>query len=142
MKGVCADEFQDCSEQLEVDELEVAHSFPILSLHAMQGTQGHQTMKLAARIGHLDVILLVDTGSTHNFIDFRLAKMLRVPIAPIDRLKVLTACGDNLYTQGLYRAVTWVTQGYQFSTNFLTLLLKGCDLALGVQWLTSLGSIV
>ncbi|KAA3480064.1 Integrase, catalytic core [Gossypium australe] len=33
-------------------------------------------------------------------------------------------------------------KGYQFTTNFLVLLVKGCDLVIGIQWLFSLGSIM
>lgn len=99
-------------------------------------------MRLAAYIAQLEVILLVDTGSTHNFIDARLAKKLKLPIVAADRLQVLTASGDKLFTQGLCHSVNWTIQDFQFSTNFLLLPIKGCDLVLGTQWLLSLGPVV
>jgi hypothetical protein len=41
---------------------------PIISLNALTGFSAPQTLKLIGYIKHRKVIILVDSGSTHNFI--------------------------------------------------------------------------
>lgn len=45
-----------------------------VSIHALQGTQGLHTLKIEGLIKKLQVTMLVDTGSTHNFISQHLVK--------------------------------------------------------------------
>ena len=42
---------------------------PMISLNALWGTEGHQTMRLFEKIKKQSLLILVDFGSTHNFID-------------------------------------------------------------------------
>ncbi|KAA3489156.1 Retrovirus-related Pol polyprotein from transposon 297 family [Gossypium australe] len=106
---------------------------PVLSLHALQGLQGHNTMRFSAVIDQIEVVVLVDSGSTHNFIDFK--------VESVNTLRVMVANGVRLSTQWLCKAVPWEAQGNQFMIDFLLLSVKGFDLVLGIQWLLSLGPI-
>jgi len=47
---------------------------PIISLNALTGFFAPQTLKLIHYIKHRKVIILVDSGSTHNFIHRRIAQ--------------------------------------------------------------------
>ena len=40
----------------------------VISLHALLGTGDSQTMRLQGRVKNFFVVILVDSGSTHNFI--------------------------------------------------------------------------
>ncbi|KAH1107925.1 hypothetical protein J1N35_011693, partial [Gossypium stocksii] len=60
---------------------------PVLSIHALKGSQGHNTMRLAAIINHQEVITLVDLRSTYNFVNHKLTKRLYLPIEPEEQLK-------------------------------------------------------
>lgn len=44
-----------------------------ISLHAISGSSSPNTMRLMGMIGNQPVIILVDSGSTHNFLDPRVA---------------------------------------------------------------------
>ncbi|XP_012462801.2 uncharacterized protein LOC105782546 [Gossypium raimondii] len=136
------EDFQDCPEQLETTELGSGNSSPVLSLHALHGLQGHNTMQFPANIDRCEVVVLVDSGSTHNFIDFKVARRLKLVIEPVPCLKVSVANGVKLNTHGLCKAVEWETQGYKCVIDFLVLSVKGFDVVLGIQWLLSLGPIV
>jgi hypothetical protein len=48
----------------------------VISLNALNGFSSPQTLKLIGYIKHRKVIILVDSGSTHNFIHRRIAKKL------------------------------------------------------------------
>lgn len=101
------EEFQDCPEQLENTEPEAEPNPLVLSLHALQGSQGHNTMRIAAKIGQFDMIILVDSGSTHNFVDSKIAKRGNLPIEPAKQMKIMVANGGSLCTRGLCRAIEW-----------------------------------
>lgn len=82
-----SDEFQDCPKKLEVGEGEVDSRPPMLSLHALNDSQGHNIMGLSATIDQCEVIVLVDFGSTHNFLDCHLLKKLQLLVDPSCKLK-------------------------------------------------------
>lgn len=54
-------------EQQEADDAEI-------SLHALVGSKGPQTIKVKAHIKNRPVKVLVDSGSTHNFVSQGLVK--------------------------------------------------------------------
>lgn len=64
--------YQDCVEQLELVEFDAEGSTLILLIHALKGSQGHNIMRLVTSINQQEVIILVDFGSTHNFVDNKL----------------------------------------------------------------------
>jgi hypothetical protein len=43
---------------------------PVISLSALTGFSAPQTLKIIGYIKHQKVIILVDSGSTHNFVHF------------------------------------------------------------------------
>lgn len=51
---------------------------PSISLHAFTGQFVHRTLKVAGSVNGQSVVALIDGGSTHNFIQTRLAKHLGV----------------------------------------------------------------
>ena len=56
---------------------------PIISLHSLSGISSPQTLKLQGYIKHRKVIILVDSGSTHNFIHRRVAEETHCYVHPI-----------------------------------------------------------
>lgn len=101
----------------------------------MQSTQGIHTLKMEGSIKRKRVELLIDTGSTHNFISHTLVKALRLEIVPCEPLKVMIA--DGLTTSCNRRVVPllWQMAGCEFTSNFYAIPLGGYDAILGVQWL-------
>ncbi|KAA3482502.1 reverse transcriptase [Gossypium australe] len=94
-------------------------------------------MRLVAQIDQVEVILLVDTGSIHNFIDFKLAKWLKLSLEPTDKLRVFTASGGNLFTQSLCRSIIWEAQrglqlvsGDQLFKSLSLMIIGPCTMVL------------
>lgn len=79
---------------------------PVISLHALTGMQGHNTMRVTARVGSLLAIILVDSGSTHNFINARLVSRLSLPVMHQEQLKVSVANGESLFTKEVCKGVS------------------------------------
>jgi hypothetical protein len=47
---------------------------PIISLNALTSFSDHQILKLIGYIKHRKVIILVDSGNTHNFIHYQISQ--------------------------------------------------------------------
>jgi hypothetical protein len=56
---------------------------PTISCHALAGISTPQTLKIEGYIKNKKVIVLIDSGSTHNFIHCKLAKALNCFIYPM-----------------------------------------------------------
>ncbi|CAA0810995.1 Unknown protein, partial [Striga hermonthica] len=65
-------EVEEESHQEEVSE--VPHEEPEISMHAMAGIRGPRTMRLPAWVKDRRIIVLVDIGSSHNFINTELSE--------------------------------------------------------------------
>ena len=121
------------------DEIDNLHA---ISLHALVGTEGHQTIRIEGRIKNQSVLVLIDSGSSHNFINQKVAKRLACAIQTITGLQISVANGELLKTQEMCKGVLLELQGCRQGVDLLVLPLKGCDVVLGIQWLKTLGSIV
>lgn len=64
-------------------------------------------MRLVVFNNQQEVIILVDSRSTHNFNDHKLTKTLHLHVEPLDQLKVMIANGGSTVTQGECKAVKW-----------------------------------
>ncbi len=49
-----------------------------ISMHALAGALAPRTMRLMGRILGQQVVILIETGSTHSFVDQNLAKRLQL----------------------------------------------------------------
>ena len=87
-------------------------------------------------------MVLIDNGSTHNFISDKVVALLQLPVVPTKPFHVRVANGQPLKCQGRFDNVHILLQGISFTINFYSLPLTGLDLVLGVQWLEQLRSVV
>ena len=112
-----------------------------ITLYALTGTPIPGTMRVMGRINGCGLVILIDTGSTHNFVDASLVNSipLRVDVSKV--LEVKVANGSIVNTQGFCSNVPVFVQGVEFCINFHVLALGGCDAVLGTQWLSTLGEI-
>lgn len=70
-----------------------------ISLNALSGAAHVNTIRLRALVQNKVLLLLVDSGSSHSFIDFNFATMLGLPLQPITPSLVKVANGDCLSCQ-------------------------------------------
>ncbi|XP_042952144.1 uncharacterized protein K02A2.6-like [Carya illinoinensis] len=114
---------------------------PEISLAAIAGTPTVSTMRLVGSIKGEKLVILVDSGSSYNFIDSTLIPKLKLVVDPSVALSVKVANGQCLSSAGMCNAVKVKMQGTSFKTSLYLLDLAGCDVVLGVQWLETLGPI-
>ena len=99
-------------------------------------------MRVTARIGQCEVVVLIDSGSTHNFISEKIANLLQLPMVPTKPFNVKVANDGPLKCQGRFENVQVLLQGIPFYLTLYALPLIGLDLVLGVHWLEQLGTVV
>jgi hypothetical protein len=87
-------------------------------------------------------MVLIDSGSTHNFLSEKIARLLRLLVVPTKSFAGRIANGERLFCQGRFDEVQVNVQDIQFSLSLYSLPLVGLDMVLGIQWLTMLGSII
>lgn len=91
---------------------------------------------------HELVQILVDFGSTNNFLDSTLATKIHPVLDHTNTLEVVVANGEKLRSTGRCDNVKWSVQGIQLTADFHLLPLKGFDIILGIHWLQTLGPIL
>ncbi|KAF5468658.1 hypothetical protein F2P56_012797, partial [Juglans regia] len=115
---------------------------PEISLNAITGTPSSKTMQLVGWIGSIQVVLLVDSGSTHSFLDPSIARAAKLGVDDGKKIVVKVANGQMVQGLGHCSKVKTKIQGIQFNPSYYILPLDGCDVVLGVDWLETLGDIV
>jgi hypothetical protein len=65
-----------------------------LSIHAMAGTEGSETLKLRALVGNQVMLILVDSGSSTSFCNANMVQRLQCPVTKTDTLPVKLANGE------------------------------------------------
>ncbi|MCH80169.1 transposon Tf2-1 polyprotein, partial [Trifolium medium] len=103
-----------------------------LGLHTMNGSHTAHTMRVVGSIDTHPVHILVDGGSSLNFIKTNIAHSLGLTVSPSPTLKVLVGNGAELNS----------TKGSIFTMDLYLLDLSGPDIVLGTPWLKGLGPIM
>ncbi|XP_068666530.1 uncharacterized protein [Aristolochia californica] len=123
----------------EEDFVEIDHEGPTISLHAMTGLCSSNTMQVWAQLHLLQLLALVDSGSTHNFISQPAAEQLGLVIQQKTGLSISVANGAKIASVGISTATPFYIEGHSFIADFLVIRLAEFDLVLGVKWLQMLG---
>jgi hypothetical protein len=118
-------------EELELTE-ESEESAEI-TLYALLGSTSPSTMRVVACINGKKVVVLIDTGRTHNFLDCDLAKSLRFGIDISSCFEVKVANGEVIRTKGECKDIQFKVQDLELKVNFNLLSLGGCGIVLGTQ---------
>lgn len=94
-----------------------------------------RTMKLSGKVGKLDILILVDSGSVGTFISDILAQQLQLPITSYESAQFLAADGGPMVCNQEIQNLQWTTQGYSFTSSVGILPLRCLDMILGQDWL-------
>ena len=114
---------------------------PTISCNALAGITTPQTLKIEGYIKKKKVIVLIDSGSTHNFIHSKIAKDLNCFIYPAPEFQVMVANGSTIKCSGKCHNIKLSMGEYVLTSPMIAIPMGGADVVLGVQWLQSLGTI-
>ncbi|XP_048502834.1 uncharacterized protein LOC125498635 [Beta vulgaris subsp. vulgaris] len=123
-----ADGISNDEDYSDIDNIE-----PVISVNALSGNQNFQTMRVQGRVHDKPFHILVDLGSTHNFLDLNLAKKLGCAIESIPAQAVAVADGNQLNCQHVCKEFQWSMQGQSFVADVMLISLGGCDMLQGMH---------
>jgi hypothetical protein len=115
---------------------------PVISLNALIGFSAPRTLKIISYIKHRKVIILVYSGSTHNFIHRRITQENHCYIYAIKNFQIMIANGGSLKCGGHCENVRLQIGDNKLKSHMFSINMGGYDIVLGVDWLSTLGPIL
>ena len=88
------------------------------------------------------VIVLINSGSTHSFIQPRVAKFLSLALHDTSLLRVMVDNGSILECQQRCADIPLILHGHSFTVTLHLLPISDADIVLGIDWLQQLGPVV
>jgi len=106
-------------------------------MHAIAGVNTYQTMRVTGKVKRRPLHILIDSGSTHNFLDIATAKTSIVMLEVLFQVSIANRA--KLVSATMCKGFTWSLHGELFSPDVMLLPWKSCEMLLEVQWLATLG---
>ena len=110
-----------------------------ISKLAMTGETTPRTVCLLGRVAGMEMLILVDSGSSHSFISEQSVARMQVTVQPMAAVPVKIVDGGTLSCKGLLPQCEWRTQGQVFQSDLRVLPLGCYDMIVGMDWLEQCG---
>ncbi|KAL5784030.1 hypothetical protein ACOSQ2_006422 [Xanthoceras sorbifolium] len=127
-------------DQMECDSA-APETVPEISFHAMSGTTHLQTFRVNGRVKNKEITILIDGGSTHNFMDQAVVTKFGLSIVNDRTFQVMVGNKEKIECTGRCLGLSLTIQEYIDQADFYVLSVAVCQAVLGVQWLETLGPI-
>ena len=125
-------EENSCSDGTpEIDD----DSLMAISFQALHGTDSPKSIRLRGWVQGTELLMLVDSSSTHSFIDTKIGSKLHGVQKLLQTIKVQVADGGQIACDMFLPKCNWWTQGHNFTSDFRLLPLGNYDVILGMDWL-------
>lgn len=112
-----------------------------ISLHALSRTFNPMTLLMQGAVKGHNLNVIIDSGSTHNFIQDSVAYRLGVGLQSLQEFKVFISSGEYLLCQEVCRQVPLTIQEVTMIEDLYVLTMEGANVVLGIQWLETLGAV-
>lgn len=141
MELTCGDQLEDiglvnattaCDSQ-ETDNTEI-------SFHAILGQSIGSTMKPQGEINRRKVLILVDSGSTHNFVVESIVEKYKLSLDICQTFGVQLGNGDIIRCNKVCQNLQIQLSGFTITQDYYSFALGGADLVFGINWLVSLNT--
>ncbi|RWW72002.1 hypothetical protein BHE74_00020220 [Ensete ventricosum] len=107
----------------------------------LAGYNNLQKLKIEGFLEQQSVIILIDAGSTHNFMSSKVAAHLMLQKEDYNGFEVKVANGQILKCNQKFLRVKLILQEQDVVADFFLLPLDGFDIVLGFDWLSMIGDI-
>lgn len=107
----------------------------LLSSQVLDGTDTATTIRLRTLVGNQVMLLLLDSGSTHSFVNKAFVDCLSLAMEEMPPTEVRVANGDKLTCNRIMPSRKWWMQGHTFMTPMRELEIGAYDGILGMDWL-------
>jgi Retroviral aspartyl protease len=109
----------------------------LITMCSSQMGSKHTTLKFKGQIGTLNVIAMLDSGSTHSFISPTIVQIMNLPLTILTPLTVVTASGTKLTTSHICGQLQFTLQNHSFLADLRLLQVTSHDIILGMDWINS-----
>lgn len=106
-----------------------------ISEGASKGVPQPKTIRYQALVNGKEVLILVDSGSSSNFISTEAVERLGLTPQLTTRAQVMVADGNRMLSDKLVAQVPWLCQNHTFMTDLRVIPLGCYDIILGMAWL-------
>ena len=101
-----------------------------------------QTFKSKGYIIHHPLVVLIDSGNTHNFINRSKVKVVHCSIHLVNNFQILTANGGIMKCGGHCDNVKLKIGDYPLNTDMFFIDMGGNDIMFGDEWLRILSIVI
>ena len=119
-------------EITDTEDIINSEDMPEISFHAIAGAEHPQTLRVLGQLGNKKVAVLIDGGSTYNFIDQAVVTKFGIPINRSQRFQVMVANREKTTCTGQCQSLTLIIQGIAITANYYVLPVTACQVVLGV----------
>lgn len=105
---------------------------PQISFNALSGHPTYEALHLEDFINQHHVTILIDGGSTYNFLETHVAKFLGLFSQPTTVLRVMVGNDTIINCLNICPTVPLIIQGHKFVMDLRVLPISGADVVLGV----------
>ncbi|MCI05080.1 RNA-directed DNA polymerase (Reverse transcriptase), partial [Trifolium medium] len=128
----------ESEEEREMEELECKG----LGVFGVSSSSSQvRTMKLEGSLQGANILVLIDSGATHNFISPKVVEALGLQLTLSKPMGVKLGDGHRVLTMGRCDGLSIVLGEMETTFDAYILELGGVDLILGVVWLETLGKV-
>lgn len=107
----------------------------------MGGISQPRTMKMQGELNSKVLIVMVDSGASHNFVVEEVVKMLELKVEPTPKFGVRLGDGHRMQSSGLCHSMNIDLGSIKVEADCYVFPLGGVDVILGVAWLEKLGDV-
>lgn len=104
-----------------------------LSVHAIEGKCGVETVRVTGKHKNRELLNLIDSGSTHNFMDTKVAKELKALVGETPFMSITAFDGKKTLRSSMTLAFEWRIHQYAFRFDLRLLEMGRFDMILGVD---------
>nr|DAD38797.1 TPA_asm: hypothetical protein HUJ06_013119 [Nelumbo nucifera] len=90
---------------------------PCISVNAITGNSHFQTMRITGYYNKRPLQILIDSGSTHNFVDEQVVKKLGCKVEAIKPMAVSVADGNKVFVIAICKKFSWQIQSTTFTID-------------------------
>jgi hypothetical protein len=123
---------QEPSQDENVEAISSEEFTPTISCNALDGISTPQTLNIEGYIKKKKVIVLIDSGSTHNFIHYKLSKALNFFVYLALEFQVMIADGGTINFSGKCNKINLTMGEYVMNIPMIAIPIGGADLVLRI----------
>jgi hypothetical protein len=107
--------------------------------HALVGIITPQTLKIQRYIQNKNLTTLIDSSSTHKFINYKLEKYPNCFVFLAPKFQLMIADGGTINYYWKFYSIMLNMGEHLLDSAMISIQMDSVDVVLGVQWLQSLG---